>query len=234
MVNFPTCIPGCDSHSPPHLNSFLSSDANFSLHCLWLFSCWLGQSSWWFERCSWEKIFKFSASPAAHEFCEWVQVGNDVYIPHWKYQVKSDSSPCFSAACAAAIVHRSHFFVCTKRISLLNLKKSSDRLVIVTKLLEGLQRFLKFPNLHMLMKQKSALLPRNLALVTSSELPITFSTKVNLRYLFYSTAHRCCLLHLIKQNCWLKMFLWSLILMSQVSFYLFFPVKLIWNCIIFL
>ena len=70
----------------------------------------------------WEDIFKLSASAAASEFCEWVQVGIDVYILHRKYQVKSHSSPWFSAACAAAIVHRNHFFVCTKRINLLNLK----------------------------------------------------------------------------------------------------------------
>ena len=67
--------------------------------------------------------------------------------------------------------------------------------------------FLKLPNLHMLIKQKSPLLPRNLALVTSGELLIVFSTKVNLLYLLYSTAWRCCLLHLIKQNCLLKTFL---------------------------
>ena len=36
----------------------------------------------------WEDIFKLSASAAASEFCELVQVGNDVYIPHCKYQVK--------------------------------------------------------------------------------------------------------------------------------------------------
>ena len=58
----------------------------------------------------WEDIFKLSASTAASEFCEWVQVGIDVYIPHCKYQVKPHSSPWFSAACAAAIVHRNHFF----------------------------------------------------------------------------------------------------------------------------
>ena len=58
----------------------------------------------------WEDIFKFSASVAATEFYEWVQVGIDVYIPHCKYQVKPHSSPWFSAACAAAIVHRNHFF----------------------------------------------------------------------------------------------------------------------------
>ena len=36
----------------------------------------------------WEDIFKLSASAAASEFCEWVQVGIDVYMPHRKYQVK--------------------------------------------------------------------------------------------------------------------------------------------------
>ena len=58
----------------------------------------------------WEDIFKLGASAGAREFCEWVQVGIDVYIPHRKYQVKPHSSPWFSAACAAAIVHRNHFF----------------------------------------------------------------------------------------------------------------------------
>ena len=65
-----------------------------------------------------EDIFKPSASAAASEFCEWVQVRIDVYIPHCKYQVR----PHFSAACAAAIVHRIHFFICNNRINLLNLK----------------------------------------------------------------------------------------------------------------
>ena len=55
----------------------------------------------------WEDI---SASAAASEFCEWFQVEIDVYIPHRKYQVKPHSSPWFSAACAAAIFHRNHFF----------------------------------------------------------------------------------------------------------------------------
>ena len=69
---------------------------------------------------SWEDIFKLSASAAASEFCGWVQVGIDVYIPHRKYQVKPHSSPWFSAACAAAIVHRNHFFRLYQR------EKSSD------------------------------------------------------------------------------------------------------------
>ena len=63
----------------------------------------------------------------------------------------------------------------------------------------------------MLIKQKSPLLPRNLALMTFGELPIVFSTKVNLLYLLYSTAQRHCLLHLIMQNCFLKTFLRTLI-----------------------
>ena len=58
----------------------------------------------------WENIFKLGASTAASEFCEWVQVGIDVYTPHHKYQVKPHSSSWFSAACAAAIVHRNCFF----------------------------------------------------------------------------------------------------------------------------
>ena len=60
-----------------------------------------------------------SASATASEFCEWVQVGIDVYTPHRKYQVKLHSSPRFSV-CAAAIVYRNH-------ISLLyHQKKSSE------------------------------------------------------------------------------------------------------------
>ena len=66
------------------------------------------------------------------------------------------------------------FFVCTKRANLLNLKWSSDTLVIVAK------GFLKLPNLHLLIKQKSPSLPRNLALGTFGKLSIVFSTKVNL------------------------------------------------------
>ena len=124
----------------------------------------------------WEGIFKLSASAAASEFCEWVKVGIDVYIPHRKYQVKPHSSPWFS-----------HL-------------QSSDRLVIVAK------GFFNLPNLHVLLKQNSPSLLRNVALGTFGELLIVFSTKVNLLYLLYSTDRKCCLLHLIKQNYLLKFF----------------------------
>ena len=69
-----------------------------------------------------EDIFKLGASAAASEFCELVQVGIDVYIPHRKYQAKSHSSPWWLTACDATVVHRNHFFfICTNRINLLNL-----------------------------------------------------------------------------------------------------------------
>ena len=85
----------------------------------------------------------------------------------------------------------------------------------------------------MLIKQKISSFPRNLALGTFGELLIVFSTKVNVLYLHYSTARRYCVLHLIKQNCLLKTFLRTLILMTWVSLYLFL-LELIWNCMIFL
>ena len=72
----------------------------------------------------WEKIFKLSTSAAGGEFCVWVHVGINVYIPHHKYQVKPHSSPWFSAACAAAIVHRNLFF------NLYQQNKSSESKVI--------------------------------------------------------------------------------------------------------
>ena len=123
-----------------------------------------------------EDIFKFGASAAASEFCEWVQIGIDVYIPHRKYQVKLHSSPWFSAACAVVIVH---FFRLHQK------EKSSDSQVKFRQASNRWKRVLKLPNFHMLIKQKSLLLPRNLTLVTFAELLIVFSTKVNLLYLLY-------------------------------------------------
>ena len=143
MVNFPTWIPNCDSHSPALLNLFLSSDASI---CSTMAFLPLGNSDqvvvsvsidfpsnsqWyalshriayeyshadWDGLCDhlrdvpWEDIFKLGASAAASEFCEFVLVGIDVCIPHRKYQVRHHSSSWFSAACAAAIVQRKHFF----------------------------------------------------------------------------------------------------------------------------
>ena len=142
----------------------------------------------------WNDIFKLSAYVAASEFFEWVQVVIDVYIPHRKCQVKPHSSPSFSAACTAALVHRNHFSRLHQKDKSSEYKVSSYRILIATK------GFLELPNLHMLIKQKSPSFPRNLALRTFGELPLVFLTKVNLLYLLYSTAQRCCIMHLINQT----------------------------------
>ena len=139
MVNFPTWIPECDSHSPALLDVFISSDASICstmgfppltnsdhvvvsvsiafplnrqrdapFHCI-AYDC---SHAEWDGLCDhlrdvpWKDVFKLSASDVASEFCEWVQVGVDVYIPHRNDHVKLHSSPWFSAACAAAIVYR--------------------------------------------------------------------------------------------------------------------------------
>ena len=254
IVNFPTRIPDCDSHSPDLLDLFLSSDA---IICSTMAFCPLGNSdhvvvsvsiefpinskqdtpfccmAYDYSRCDWEglcdqlrdvpweDIFKLSASAAASEFCEWVQVGIDVYIPHRKYQVKPLSSSWFSAACAAAIVHRNHFF------HLYQQNKSSESKVKFRQASNCCKRVLEAANLHMLLKQKTPSLPRILALGTFGKLLIVFLTKVNLLYLLYSTDRRCCLLHLIKQNYLLKTFPRAQILMTLVSLYLFSLLELI-------
>ena len=141
MVNFPTRIPDCDSHSPALLDLFISSDASIcstmafsplgifdhvvvsvsidfpsnsqqdvSLH--WIAYDY-SRAVWdvlhdHLRDVLWEDVFKLCAS--ASEFCELVQFGIDVYIPHRKYHVKLHWFSWFSAACAAAIIHRNHFF----------------------------------------------------------------------------------------------------------------------------
>ena len=162
----------------------------------------------------WEDIFKLSASAAASEFCELVQVGIDVYILHCKYQVKPHSSPWFSAACAAAIVHRNHFF------RLYQQNKSSESKAKFRQASNRCKRVLGAAKLAYATK-KTPSLPRNLALGTFGELLIVSSTKVNPLYLLYSTDQRCCLLHLIKQNYLLKTFTRTQILITLVYLYLF-------------
>ena len=71
----------------------LKTGCPISLHNLWLF-----QANWdhlrdHFRDVPWEDVFNLSASAAASEYCEWTQVGINVYILHYKYQVKPHSSP---------------------------------------------------------------------------------------------------------------------------------------------
>ena len=58
----------------------------------------------------WEDTFKLSASAAASEFWERVQVAVNLYTPHRMYQVKPHSCLCFTAAFATAIIHKNPFF----------------------------------------------------------------------------------------------------------------------------
>ena len=119
MVNFPTRIPDCDSHSPALLDFFLSSNAGIcstmafpplgnSDHVVVSNSQWdapfhriasdYSRADWdglcdHLRDVPWDDIFKLSDSAAVSEFCEWVQVGINAFIPHKKYQVKPHSSP---------------------------------------------------------------------------------------------------------------------------------------------
>ena len=112
----------------------------------------------------------------------------------------SDKDPCpINYGCCSEDINY-HFFCFYQKDKSSDSKVSSDRLIITAK------GSLKLPNLYMLIKLKSPLLHRNLALRTFGKLLIVFSTKVNLPYLLYSTAQRCCLLHVIKQKCLLKTF----------------------------
>ena len=104
----------------------------------------------------WEGVFKFSASAAASEFCEWVQVGIDVYIPHRKYQVKPHSSPWFSADCAAAIVHRNHFF------HLYQQNKSSESKVMFRQASNHCKRVLEAAKLAYATKTKESIISQKL------------------------------------------------------------------------
>ena len=47
----------------------------------------------------WDDTFKLSASAAASEFCKWVQVGIDAYIPHQKHHVRPLIFMVFSCLC---------------------------------------------------------------------------------------------------------------------------------------
>ena len=57
-----------------------------------------------------EHIFNLDAEECAKEIASWLHDGIDAYIPSQKYQVKPHSSPWYSLAIAAAIVHRKHYF----------------------------------------------------------------------------------------------------------------------------
>ena len=254
MVNFSARIPDCDSHSPILLDLFLFSDASIcstmafprlgnSDHVVVSVSIDFPSNSQWdapFHRIAydysrtdwdglrnhlrdvpWEDIFKLGASAAASEFSEWVQVGIDVYIPHGKYQVKLHSSPWFSAACAAVIAHRNHFFCLYQKdkssVSKVKFRQASNR---CKRILEAAKLAYANKTKEFITSQKLG--SRNFWRIATSVLK---KGKSAIPPLFNS--QRCCVLHLIKQNCLLKTFPRTLILMTQVSLYLFSLLELI-------
>ena len=141
---------------------------------------------------------------------ECIQVGVDVYIRHHKYQVKPHSSSWFSAACAATIVYRSHFF------HLYQQNKSFESKAKFRQASYYCKKGLEAVKLAYANKTKESIISQRLGSRDFKQIPIVFSTKINLLYLLYSTTQWCCLLHLIKQTCLLKTFLRTLNLITQI------------------
>ena len=253
MVNFPTRIPGCDSHIPALLDLFLASDASscstmaFSplgnsdifvsvsidfpsnlqqdapFHCIvydYSHADWDGLHDH-LRDVPWKDIPKPSASAVVSEFGVWVQVGIDVYIPHHKYQVKPHSSPWFSAACAAAIVRRNHFF------RLYQQNKSSESKVKLRPASNHCKRILETAKLACANKTKESItsyklgsrdiwqIANSVLNNSKSAIPPLFSSPEVLS----SASDKA---KLFPEN-----FLRTLILMTQVSLYLFSLLELI-------
>ena len=118
----------------------------------------------------WNDLFKLSASCAASQFCEWVQVGIDLYISHCMYQVNPHSSPWFSATCAAAIVQRNHLF----RLHQQN--KSSESIVGFRQASNHCKRLLEAAKLAYANKTKKSII----------------SHKLGSRNFFYDQITACC------------------------------------------
>ena len=106
---------------------------------------------------SWEDIFKLSASADTSEFYEWVQVEIDVYIFYCKYQVKPHSSPWFSAARSAAVVHRNHF------LCLYQQNKSSESKVKFRQTSNRCKRLLEAAKLAYATNTKESIISQKLA-----------------------------------------------------------------------
>ena len=161
MVDFSSRIPDCDSHSSALLDVFLSSDASI---CSIMAFPPLGNSDHVVVSVSvdfpansqQDAPFHRIAYDYSREFCEWAQVGIDVYIPHRKDQVKSHSSPWFSAACAAVIIHRNCFFCLYQR------EKSSDSKVKFSQASNHCKRVLEAAKLAYVNKTKESITSQKL------------------------------------------------------------------------
>ena len=117
-----------------------------SLHSLWLFWCWLGQSLWsFYGRVSLNSVFPLLQI----NFVSGLRL-ELMYISHI-LSIRSSFTHLhgFQLLVLLPKFIEIPFFVCTNRINLLNVKSSVYRLVIIA---IGL---LKLPNLYMLIKQES-------------------------------------------------------------------------------
>ena len=117
-----------------------------SLHSLWLFWCWLGQSLWsFYGRVSLNSVFPLLQI----NFVGGLRL-ELMYISHI-LSIRSSFTHLhgFQLLVLLPKFIEIPFFVCTNRINLLNVKSSVYRLVIIA---IGL---LKLPNLYMLIKQES-------------------------------------------------------------------------------
>ena len=137
---------------------------------------------------------------------------------HRKCQLKSHPNSWFSAVYTVATAHRNHFFCLYQHINLTNLKNLIKASNCRERVLEAAKLAYAKKCLHMLS------LPRNMALGSFGKLLMVFLTQVDtgksaiLSIIFHgpevlSSASD-------KQTCLLKTFLKTLILMTQVSFYL--------------
>ena len=150
-----------------------------------------------------------------------VQFGIDVYIPHHKYQVKHHSSPWCSAAFAAAIVYRNHFF------RLYQQNKSSESEVKFRQASNRCKRVLEAAKLAYATKTKESITSQKICSrdfwriansvpnKSKSAIPPLFNRPEVL-----SSASD-------KANYFLKNFLRNLILTTLVSLYLFSLLELI-------
>ena len=155
MVNFPTRIPDCDSHSPALLDLFISSCTSI---CSTMVFPPLGNSdhvavsvsiafpinskqdtsfhrvAYDYSRADWDgrrdhlrdvpwvDIFKLSASAAASEFCESVQVGLKYISLIESIRSSLTHLHGFQLLVQLPYLIDFFFFFCTKRINLMNLK----------------------------------------------------------------------------------------------------------------
>ena len=142
----------------------------FSSYSLWLFSCWLGWSLWLFVKCYMGGYLLLLLLLLLVNLVSGFRL--KLMYTSLIVSIRSNLTHLhgFQLLLLLPKFIEIALFICTNKINLLNLTKSSDRLAIVAK------GFLKLPNLIKLIKQNSLSLPRNVALGTFSELLIVFST----------------------------------------------------------